>query len=229
MSLENKVVLISGATGGLGRVTTRSMAERGARLALLGRSESSLEELSAELDLHHDRVLTHVVDLSDPDAVGGAARAVVAKFGKIDVVLHLVGGWVGGQTVVDLDPAAVDSMLTQHVWTTLYAAKGFVPYLVENGWGRVMVVSSPVAMAPGSKGAPYAMAKAAQQTLMLTLARELKGSGVTANILSVKAIDADHSGKPGWATPEEIVAAMIYLCSDEARLVNGATIPIFGA
>src|SRR5690349_359918 len=107
--------------------------------------------------------------------------------------------------------------------------QAFVPHLTAAGWGRLLIVSSPAAGAPPAGSSVYAVAKAAEEALLLTAARELDGSGVTANILQVRAVDAEHqrSGAPSssnadWTTPEELVAAMRFLCSDEAGLVNGA-------
>ena len=235
MNLTNKVVLITGATGGLGRVAAQKMAARGASLALLGRNSSSLLALKNSLEIDPDRILTHVVDLTDPDAVDKAADTVMEKFGRLDVILHLVGGWVGGKSIVDLDPKDVTQMLDQHTWTTLFVTRSFIPHLVANHWGRFMVVSAPAASSPRAKGAPYAVGKAAQQALVMTLAQELKGTGVTANVLYVQAIDVDHGRfkdpspkNANWATPEEIVAAMLYLCSEDANLINGAVIPLYG-
>lgn len=236
MILENKVVLITGATGGLGRVATQRMAEAGARLVLLSRDIGHLTSLADGLEIGPDRILTQAIDLTDPLAVDEAVQAVHDQFGRLDVILHLVGGWVGGEAIIDLDPENLALMLEQHAWSTLHVAQKFVPLQIANHWGRFMVVSSPAATAPSAKGAPYAMGKAAQQALVLTLAQELKGSGVTANILSVKAIDVDHTREnspsaknANWATPEEIVAAMLYLCSQEAQLINGAILPIYGS
>lgn len=236
MTMENKVVVITGATGGLGRVVTRHLAEHGAQLALLGRTPERLTQLAHDLSLPQGRYLAHTVDLGEPGAAQAAAEAVMEKFGRADVLLHLVGGWTGGKTIVEVAVDEVSNMLQQHLWTTFYLAQAFIPHLVANQWGRVIVVSSPYALQPRAKGAAYAIGKAAQETLMMTLAQELKGSAVTANVLLVRAIDVEHqrdreptSRNASWTTPEEITAAILYLCSDEARMVNGARIPLYGS
>ena len=236
MNLKKRVIVITGATGGLGRVVAKNMVEDGARLALLGRSVERLELLASEFGLTEDRYLTHQVDLSSAESVESAAQAVSSEFGKTDVLLNLVGGWTGGKSVVEVDPIDVTNMVQQHVWTTFNLAQAFIPQLLDNKWGRVIIVSSPFAASPRAKGAPYAIGKAAQEALMLTLAQELKGTGVTSNILLVKTIDAKHARKnePSaknafWTTPEEISRAILYLCSDEATAINGARIPLYGS
>jgi len=220
--------VISGATGGLGRIAARVFAERGAALALLSTDQEKLDALAVELSLPEARVLTHAANLTDGDAVQAAAAAVRAKFRRVDGLIHLVGGWTGGQTLAEADPQAFASMLDQHAWTTFHLLQAFVPALVENGWGRVIAVSSPLAVHPAAGMGAYAAAKAAQETLLLTLAQELQeGSGVTANLLQVKAIDVSHKGQ--GTPPEEILAAMLYLCTDEAGMVNGVRLPLVGS
>jgi NAD(P)-dependent dehydrogenase (short-subunit alcohol dehydrogenase family) len=98
----------------------------------------------------------------------------------------------------------------------------------RTGWGRLVAVTSAAVPAPGAGLASYAATKAAQETLILSLAKDLAGSGVTANLLAVKSIDVDHEGKAGWTTPEQIAGAIVWLCSDDAGVVSGARIPLFG-
>ena len=229
------VVLITGATGPLGRVTARVFAESGARLGLVGTNPDRLAQVAAQDGLPDERWVAAVGDLRDPAAARGAVDAVVARFGRIDCWLHLVGGWAGGKAVVDLDHAEVRAMLDQHLWTTLNVAQAVVPGMTERGWGRIVAVSTPFAMTPGPRGGSYAVAKAAEDTLIRALARELGDSGVTANLVVVKQIDTRHdretepSPKHASATtPAEIAATLRYLCSDEAAAINGARIPLDG-
>lgn len=236
MTLTNRVAVITGATGGLGRVAARRLAEAGASLALISTDGARLATLANELGLPAERRLTYAADLTDPASAPAAAAAVQAKFGRVDILLHLVGGWAGGKTVVELPAATLDSMLRQHLWSTFHVAQAFVPHLVANGWGRIVVVSSPVATRPLAKSGAYAVARVAEETLIVTLAQEVQGSGVTANVLQVRAIDAEHRREregsaetASWTTPEEISAAIVYLCSDAAGVVNGARLPLHGA
>lgn len=235
MAIEDRVAIITGATGGLGRVVTRRLAEHGARLALFGRNAERLAQLARELSLPEDRYLTRPLNLTDPVDAQAAADAALEKFGRAEILLHLVGGWIGGKPVVEVAANEVSDMLQQHLWTTLYVAQAFIPHLVANQWGRVIVISSPNASRPPANGASYAIGKAAQETLMLTLAQELRNSGVTANTLVVRAIDVQHQRdraptpkNVSWTTPEEIASMILYLCSDEAQMVNGARIPLYG-
>jgi len=229
------VVLITGATGDLGRVTASLFAADGARLGLVGTDGTRLDEVATEIGIADDRWAAGVGDLTDPATARGVVDAVADRFGRIDCWLHLVGGWAGGTAVVDLDHDELRSMLDQHLWTTLNVAQALVPGMTERGWGRIVAVSTPYAMTPGPRGASYAVGKAAKDTLIRALARELGGSGVTANLVVVKQIDTKHeresapsSKTASSTTPEEIAATLRFLCSDEAAAINGARIPLDG-
>jgi NAD(P)-dependent dehydrogenase (short-subunit alcohol dehydrogenase family) len=211
------------------------MAEQGARLALFSTSTEKLEKLASELGLPDERLLTGAHDLTQAEGAKEAAQQVKDRFGRVDILVHVVGGWLGGKSLIEVSAEDVSSMLNQHLWTTFNLAQAFVPHLRDNGWGRIIVVSSPLASTPPANMGPYVAAKAAQEALVLTLAKEFAGSGVTANILQVRTIDAKHerdaqktSKNANWTTPEEITAAVLYLCSNEAHVVNGGRIPLYG-
>lgn len=236
MSLEDRVAVITGATGGLGSVLTRELAAHKVNLALLDIDPAKLNALTESLSLPAERFLTQTVDLLDPAATRSAAEAAAARFGRLDILLHVVGGWTGGKTLLEVPPADLAFMLDQHVWTSFNVIQAFVPHLVRNGWGRVVMVTSPYASHPNARGGPYAIGKAGQEALMLTLAQELKGAGVTANLVQAKTIDikrekvsAPSPDNASWTTPEELASAILYLLSEEAGAVNGAKIPLYGA
>ncbi len=236
MDLTNRVAVITGATGGLGSAVTQALAARGVNLALLDIDPARLDAQAKGLSLPASRLLTRSVDLLDPTETGSTAKAVIAKFDKIDILLHLVGGWTGGKSLLEAPADDLAFMLSQHVWTGFNVVQAFVPYLITNGWGRVVMITSPFAARPNAKGGPYAIGKAGQEALMLTLSQELKGTGVTANLLQAKTIDvkrekvsAPSPDNANWTTPEELTAAILYLLSEEAGAVNGAKIPLFGS
>ena len=221
----NRTILITGATGALGNKTAHAFAERGHSLVLLDNDQAKLDALVRDLNLPASRLYPSVVDLRDADAVRAKAEAIAVQLGGIHALIHLVGGWIGGKTLVEASMEDLDFMLGQHVWTTFHLFQAFTPQLVKNGWGRVIIVSASTVPNPPGKTGTYTAAKAAQENMVLTLAAELKENGVTANIIQVRAIDVENKGT--GTTPEVIVAAMLYLFSDEASKVNGARIPLY--
>jgi NAD(P)-dependent dehydrogenase (short-subunit alcohol dehydrogenase family) len=236
MGLEQRIVVITGASGGLGKFVTHHLAELGARLVLVGTDEKKLAELGNGLPRSYKDWLAVPADLIQPGLADKVLQAALARFGRVDILLHFVGGWIGGKPVVEVQAQDIERMLQQHLWTTFYLAQAFVPHMLANGWGRLVIVSSPSVAATPANRAPYTIGKSAQEALILTLAHELSGSHVTANALRVKTIDVGHErdrqpapANRSWTTPEEIVAALLYLCSDEGQAVNGAHIPLYGS
>jgi 3-oxoacyl-[acyl-carrier protein] reductase len=220
-----KVIVITGATGALGSLTAKTFAAQGYALALLDNDQNKLDVLTRDLNLPNERLFTSIVDLRNGQAVHDSAEAVSAKFGSVHALIHLVGGWVGGKTLAETSEDDLNSMLGQHVWTTFHLFQAFSPKLAANNWGRVITISPSTVSNPPAKRGIYLAAKAAQENFVLTLAAELKEHGVTANIIQVRAIDVENKGT--GATPAEIVAAMLYLFSDEAGKITGARIPLY--
>jgi NAD(P)-dependent dehydrogenase (short-subunit alcohol dehydrogenase family) len=236
MTLDNRVAVITGAAGGLGAVVSHFLAARGANLALLGREPEKLLTLTKDLDLPDSRLYTRTLNLLDPLEANASAGEILAKFGRIDILLHLAGGWTGGKDILEASSDDLTFMLNQHVWTSFNVIQAFIPHLVRNRWGRAIMITSPFAARPNAMGGPYAIGKAGQEALMLTLSQELAGTGVTVNLIQVKTIDikrekisAPSPKNSSWTTPEEVAEAILYLLSDEAGAVNGAKIPLFGS
>ena len=235
MTLEGRVAIVSGATGGLGRVVARRLLDEGATLALFATNAERLDALATELRGDQERLMTRAVDLRDTDAAAAAVDAVAERFGGAQILAQLVGGYSAGIPLAGAGRDELAAMLDQHVWTTFNLARAIAPHLLAAGWGRIVTVSPTTVATPGPNMAAYVTAKAGQEALLMALARELKGTGATANVLVVRAIDVEHARDrepspktAAWTTPEEIAAAIVYLCSDEAHVVSGARIPLNG-
>ena len=223
--MTDRVVVITGATGVLGKLTAQTFASQGDSLVLLSRNQAELDSLAHDLNLPSERIFTRVVDLLDSQSLRDSSKTVEAKLGRVDILIHLIGGWTGGKTIPETSMDDFNSMFGQHAQTTFHLFQTFMPLLEKSKWGRVITVSPSTVPNPLAKRGVYTAAKAAQESLMLTLAAELKESNVTANIIQVKAIDVENKGT--GTTPEEIVAAMAYLFSDEAGKITGARLPLY--
>jgi NAD(P)-dependent dehydrogenase (short-subunit alcohol dehydrogenase family) len=235
MGLSDRVVAIPGATGAAGRAAVAAFAAEGCKVGLIGTDANKLRTLAADLDLADGRWHGSAGDVTSAGDVRRVVDEISEALGPVDVLVHVVGGWLGGTPAVELDPADVATSFDQHVFSTLHMVQAVVPGMQERGWGRILAISQPLATEPGPRGGGYLMAKAAQEVLLRSLARDLAGSGVTANLLIVKTIDKDHERDTApnaknaqWTTPEEIAATMVMLCADEAATINGARIPLFG-
>ncbi len=220
-----RTIVITGATGVLGNLVSKTFAAQGHNIALLDRDQIKLDVLTGDLNLPTERLYARTIDLLDAQALRDSAEAVLSKFGSVHALIHLVGGWTGGKTIPEASASDFESMLNQHAWTTFNLLQSFAPHIAASKWGRVLIVSMPVTIHPAAKMALYAAAKSAQESLVLTLAEEYKESGLTANVIHVRSIDVIGEGK--GTTPAEIVSAMEYLFTDKANKVNGARIPLY--
>lgn len=231
----DRVALITGASGALGRTAAAAFAADGWRLGLAGLHLDRLSEVAASAAIAEDRWVAAEADLRRPDGAAAVVRTVIDRFGRIDALLHLVGGYVPGAPILELDPADLDFMLDQHLRSTLYLARAVVPGMVERGFGRVLAVTSFTTQSLPARASIYATSKIAQETVLRILAKEIAATGVTVNLVAVRQIDAAHEREreptpknAAWTTPEEIVATFRFLCSDAAAAINGARIALDG-
>ena len=230
--LEGRVVAVAGAAGNLGPTVVDRLAFTGATLALGGRSKEALDALAAEAGGGD----TAEVDLLNQSSARAWADGVAERLERIDGLVHLVGGWRGGQPIDEAPLEDWDALADLLVRTTQHATQAFAPHLLASGRGRFVVVSSGQAQAPTSKNAAYAAAKAAQEAWTLALADRFRGSGATANIVVVGSIltpemreespDKDFST---FTPAEEIAGAIVYLCSDATSSMNGQRLILRGA
>ena len=233
--LHEKVVLIGGATGALGSAVTREFAKTKARLALTGTSEEALEQLAEELDLPSGHIFTRAIDATSYEEVEALVEDVQTALGGLHVLLNTIGGWGGGKTVAETQIGQWEHMLRLNLRSAFLLSRMALPPMLEAGWGRVVHVSSKTAVEPRAKQAGYAVAKMGLITLTEVIASEVKGSGVTANVVMPSIIDTPANRRmmskadtSKWVPPEHIAATMRFLCSDAAASINGARVPIYG-
>lgn len=220
-----RVVVVTGASGRLGGVVARAFAEAGDRLALIGRRADALDALAAGLPGGVERHLPVAVDLVDPEATRAAAERVARVLGPASVLLHLAGGYEGGRGLAEAPLDEWTVMLDVNLWPTVNALRAFLPQIRAVAAGRIVTVSTPFARAPLASGAAYSATKAAVEATTLSVARELAGTGATANVILVRTIG---DAKPHHTRPGEIAAALRWLCSPEGGIVNGQLIPLVG-
>jgi len=227
------VVAIAGAAGGLGPSVARALADEGASLALTDRDPSRLDDAVAELGLPDARVDARVVDLLDEDATRAWAQALTDRFGGVDAIAHLVGGWRGGQPLGEAPLSDWDWLHDLLVRTVQHTSRAFLPALKASGRGRFVLVSAAAAQKPTSTNAAYAAGKAAAEAWTLALADELAGTGATANIVVVNAIltpqmRAENPDKeyPTFTSAEDIAEAIAFVFSDAAAKMNGKRVAL---
>jgi NAD(P)-dependent dehydrogenase (short-subunit alcohol dehydrogenase family) len=226
--LEGRVIAIAGVGGGLGPAVAQRLTAAGAVVAGTDRSQETLDSLAADLGLPPERWDGRTVDLLDEDAVRDWCAALVERFGRVDGLVHLVGGWRGGQPLHEAPLSDWELLHDLLVRTLQRTTRAFHDQLAASEHGRFVLVSAKQAQKPSNTNAAYAAAKAAAEAWTLALADGFEPGGATANIVVVDAIltqrmREESPGKefPTFTPAEHIAEAIAFLCSDAAAEMNG--------
>ena len=178
---------------------------------------------------------TVAADLTVPAEAESAVRKMIETSGRIDVLLHLTGGFAGGKPMAETDDADWGRMLGLNLHTAIYMARAVLPPMLRAGKGRIVAIGSRTGVEPAAGLSAYGVSKAALIALIRTIAAEVRDSGVTANIVLPSVIDtpANRAAMPAtdfskWVQPESIARLLLFLASDAAAEINGAVIPIYG-
>ena len=232
--LDGRVIAIAGASGGLGPSVAKRLAAGGATIAGVDRSQEHLNALRAELELPDDRFDGQVVDLLDEQAAREWAAHLRSRFGGVDALLHLVGGWRGGQPLAEAPLSDYEWLHDLLVRTVQHTTRAFHDALAASDHGRFVLVSSSQAQSPEGTNASYAAAKAAAESWTLALADSFKDTAATANIIVVNAIltprmreDNPDKEYRTFTSAEQIAEAIAFVCSDAARKMNGKRLPLY--
>lgn len=223
--MTDRVVAITGGHGALGRAVLQAALAGGLKVAVIDHARGH----SAP-----DGVLeVGGVDLTDPAQAGQAIAAVIGRFGRLDALLNIAGGFVW-QTTDDAEPAW-DRMHALNVTTALNASRAALPYLKASDEGRIVNVGSAAALKPGAGMGAYGAAKAGVHALTQALAEELKATSVTVNAVLPSIIDtpANRKDMPDadpaqWVAPADLAAVILFLASPESRAMTGALVPVTG-
>jgi NAD(P)-dependent dehydrogenase (short-subunit alcohol dehydrogenase family) len=233
--LDGRVYAIAGVGGGLGPAVAERLAAGGATVAAADRHQERIDEIGAGLGLPAERWDGRAVDLLDEGVVRGWCASLLERFGRVDGLLHLVGGWRGGQPLHEAPLADWDLLHDLLIRTVQHASRAFHDALLASPQGRFVLVSAKQAQAPSNSNAAYAAAKAAAEAWTLALADGFVGSGATANIVVVDAILTPRmrAENPGgdfspFTSAEHIAAAIAFLCSDAAQEMNGRRLALCG-
>jgi len=232
---EERSVLITGATGGVGKVVTRIMAEAGYRLALTSRSEDALESIAEELGIPRGRFMVHAADITRESEVQELLRTVVERMGGVDILVNIAGGWMGGKRVQDMSEQEWDRAIDLNLRSAFLVNRAVLPHMSQRGWGRIINFSSKAVETPLSKQAAYNVAKAGVVALTASIAAEYRRNGIAANVLLPSIIDtpSNRAQMPDadytrWVKPGELGSLILFLCSEEGGSLNGASIPVYG-
>jgi NAD(P)-dependent dehydrogenase (short-subunit alcohol dehydrogenase family) len=235
MTLMGKVALITGGTGALGRAVTAAFAEADARVVVTYIVDAEVPECETCLGPRTDSVTFLKADVTKESETQQLVRTIVERLGRIDILLNLVGGYVGDVPVTQLSEATWDQMLTMNLKSAFLCCKHVVPIMKQGGGGRIVNISSRAAIKVFPGISAYAAAKAGLLAFTETLASEVLKEGITVNAILPSVIDtpANRKAMPKadystWVKPEEIARVLLFLCSDAAQEISGASVPVYG-
>jgi len=236
MNFHDKIVLVTGGTGGLGREVTMAFLEAGASVVV---TYQVAEEFAAVVAAAQSIGATPPegvsVDVTDAQAVEKIIAGIVEKQGRLDILVNTVGGYAGGTNLWEVDPRTYDKMLQLNLKAGFVLARAVVPQMIRQNRGWIVNIASKAAFDHAAGGALYAASKAAALAMMDSLAAEGKPYNITVNSVLPSIIDtsANRKAMPGadfakWPKPEEIARVILFLCSEEGRVIHGAAIPVYG-
>lgn len=227
--------MITGGTGGLGTALVRRLLAGDNKLAVTYLLPDEAQAFETEFDVDEDQVMLTRVDCTNAEAVNTWVKQVADKWGAIHGLAALVGGWAGGRDVEETDDVRFERMLDLNLRSSFYAVRAVVPHLKEAEWGRIVLVGSRGAVDFFEAQAAFNIAKAGVAALGRSVATELEGTGVTANVLMPSVIDTPATRRSlpyaeyvNWPTPDEIAAVAEFLLSEESSVMNGALVPVYG-
>jgi NAD(P)-dependent dehydrogenase (short-subunit alcohol dehydrogenase family) len=224
--MDGKVIVVTGASGALGKVVVEAALARGARVAGIDHAPTQVPATPGRLELGG-------VDLTDAAQAGKAIDAVVSHFGRLDALVNIAGGFAF-EAVAEGDPRTWQHMYALNVLTALNTSQSAIPHLAAASAGRIVNVGAMGALQAGAGMGPYAASKAAVHRLTEALAAEWKGR-ITVNAVLPSTIDtaANRASMPKadftkWVTPQELADVILFLISDAASAVTGALLPVSG-
>ncbi len=237
MDFSNKVALLTGAGGGWGRAVVVAFLNAGAAVIVAERPQVCAERASWKTELGEAgaRLTLLPADVFDEASVEGMVREVLAQHGHLDVLVNMVGGFAAGQPVHEMDQETWEHMLRLNLRSTFLCSKHAARAMIQQRWGRIINISSRAGVQPGPKAAAYAASKAAVISLTESQAEELKHDFITVNTVLPSIVDtpANRQAMPKadfshWPKGEEIAPVILFLASEEAKLISGAAIPVYG-
>jgi len=235
MSSTSRVVLVAGGTGGLGRAVSLAFLEEGNRVVVTYRKQEELDTLKNLAVGKGSQLDGFRVDVSDEAEVGKLVEGIVAQHGRLDAMVNTVGGYAGGVKLWELDTKVFDQMLSLNLRSGYVLSRAAVRVMFKQGRGAIVNIAAKAAIDHDAGAAAYAASKAAAVAMMDSLAEDLKGTGIRVNSVLPSIIDTEANRRAmpqadfaKWPKPEDIARVIVFLCGDDAKVIHGAAVPVFG-
>ena len=226
--MKGKVALVTGANGGLGTYVTQALLDAGGTVIGLART-------IAQSEFNSTNFTALPADISTADGAKRAVDGLVSRFGRLDILVHTVGGFAGGKPLAETEDATFERMFDVNLYSTFFLLRAAIPVMRKTGNGRIVAIGSRAALEPGAGVGAYSASKAAMVSLIRTVAQENKDAGITANVILPGTMDtpANRKSMPNsnftqWVQPAAVASLITWLVSDVSKDVDGAVIPVYG-
>ena len=234
-NFEDQVAMITGAAGNLGSVLALAFQISGAKLALVDRGKDRLLESFPDLADSADYLLVNCADLMDEGAVEASLAEIRQQFGRNDVLVNTVGGYSAGEPLHDTQVSTFDFMMALNARSIFIACQQVIPHMLAQGSGKIVNIAA----RPGFQGragmAAYSASKSAVLRLTESMSAELKNQGVNVNCIIPGTIDTAQNRQDmpdadfsRWVKPDSLAEVILFLCSNAARDIHGAALPVYG-
>jgi NAD(P)-dependent dehydrogenase (short-subunit alcohol dehydrogenase family) len=230
-----KTVVVAGGTGGLGKAVSLAFLNEGAKTVVTYRKEEEFLALKDAAGSNKPLLDGYPVDVTDESATAEFIAKILVAHGKLDALVNAVGAYAGGIKLWDLNSAVFDNMLALNLRSGFNLSRAVLPAMLRAGHGSIVNVAAKAAFDHGAGAGAYAASKAAAVALLDSLAGDCQGTGVRVNSVLPSIIDtaANRKAMPGadfatWPKPEDIAKVILFLCSESAKTIHGAAIPVYG-
>jgi NAD(P)-dependent dehydrogenase (short-subunit alcohol dehydrogenase family) len=235
LRFKDKVALVAGGTGALGRATAIAFAREGARVIVTYKHQPEFDAFISQFKSIGHPATGVMVDATDAASVGRVVEEIIAKHGALDILVNTIGGYHGGKRIWEEDPAAYEPMMLLNLKAGFVLARAVIPAMIQQNRGWIVNVASRAAYGKSAGAALYAASKAGALALFDSVADEVKPYPISVNSVVPSIFDtpANRQAMPSadyanWPKPEEIAEVILFLCSPQACTIHGAAIPVYG-
>lgn len=237
MGVDTRVAIVTGATGALGRVVAKSMLDQGVKVVATYRTQAAEQELEAFLGGPTQELTTLEADVTNEKSVEELFDQVISKFGRLDILLNIVGAYSGGEDIAHTNVGDWDFMMNVNLKSAFLCSKHALPIMMKQNYGRIVNISARPAIEKRyrSKNGAYSVSKAGVAVLTETIAEEVKKFNINVNAVMPSVIDTPdnrasmpNADKSNWVKPEDISKIISFLVSDDSKVTSGALVPVYG-
>lgn len=235
MAHQGKITVITGGTGALGTAVSLAFLSAGAIIEVTYIFDHEVDPFLKAVSQFEGKFTIHKCEVTKEAEVKSLFEKILEKHGRIDILLNIVGGFVGGPSIAETEEKTFDFMLNLNLRSAFYCSKAAIPHMIKQKWGKIVCVSARAALKGTAGLGAYSISKAGVITLIETMAEEVKDHNINVNAILPSIIDtpANRKSMPDadhwrWVKPEAIAKVLLFLTSDDSSIINGSCIPVYG-